>query len=211
MTQSRSVLWFVTVVSAVALSYFFVDRPLCEWVFQHGVLQNRLTRTVAELPALLQFAAFLFLLYLLIDYFSGKMPRPWQRWPLVASVAIVVSVFIKNELKFVFARYWPLTWHAHNPSWIHDHAYGFQWFKSGVAYQSFPSGHAVVLTLVLMLLYLQRPRLRWHALIIYFLSILSLLAMNYHFLSDVIAGSYLGALVALAAYRMDFLSGSARV
>ena len=71
----------------------------------------------------------------------------------------------------------------------------FYWFQSHDGYGCFPSGHMTVFTALLMLLGGLYPRLRWLWILALCALALALIATDYHFLSDVIAGAYLGMIV----------------
>lgn len=88
---------------------------------------------------------------------------------------------------------------------LRDHAYGFHFFHSGVAYQSFPSGHTTVAVAAMTAIWIAFPRLIWRGLAVLVIAavVIGLLGENYHFLGDCIAGGWLGATVAIyvAAYE----------
>lgn len=121
------------------------------------------------------------------------------RWPgLNIANSIAISIFIKDALKAPFGRYWPNTWTNNNPSLIHDHAYGFHWFHKGVIYQSFPSGHTTVGAAFMTALWLSYPHKswRWLGVPVACAIVIGLLADNYHFIGDCLAGAWVGATVA---------------
>ncbi|MFZ4116107.1 MAG: phosphatase PAP2 family protein [Chthoniobacterales bacterium] len=121
------------------------------------------------------------------------------QWPgLNIANSIAISIFIKDALKAPFGRYWPATWVNNNPSLIHDHAYGFHWFHKGVIYQSFPSGHTTVAVAFMTALWLSYPRSPWRYIGVLVASaiVIGLLADNYHFIGDCLAGGWVGATVA---------------
>jgi len=112
-----------------------------------------------------------------------------------------VSVFAANEinsfLKGLFGRTWPESWLGDNPSWIRDGVFGFFPFHGGLAWTSFPSGHTTTITATAAILWVVCPELKvaWAALVA--VVVTGLIAGNYHFVSDVIAGLYLGAGIGL--------------
>ncbi|MGD9152749.1 MAG: phosphatase PAP2 family protein [Gammaproteobacteria bacterium] len=128
--------------------------------------------------------------------------KPLTKFLLISFViAINVSIIwnIKNTLKWVFGRTWPLTWINNNPSLIKNHVFGFHFFHGGIGYSSFPSGHATVLATVITTLWVFYPKWRWLYIIIGLAVIFSLLALDYHFVSDIIAGFTLGVITGLYA------------
>jgi undecaprenyl-diphosphatase len=72
--------------------------------------------------------------------------------------------------------------------------YGFTFFQSGYAFNSFPSGHANTITAVAVALYFIYPRFRHFYALVAVLVIVSRLVLGSHYLGDVVAGAYLGIL-----------------
>jgi membrane-associated phospholipid phosphatase len=108
------------------------------------------------------------------------------------AATLAVAVEVKEQLKYAFGRTWPETWVRNNPSFIKDGVYGFFPFSGGPAYSSFPSGHTTAIAAVISVLWICYPRYR----VLYALCVLAvgvgLVGANFHFLSDVIAGGFLG-------------------
>ena len=115
----------------------------------------------------------------------------------------------RRRLKRAFGRTWPETWVNHNPSWIDNHVFGFFPFHGGPGWASFPSGHMFATAGLLGVPWLLLPRLRplWAVLIA--LMAIGLYTMDYHFVSDIIAGTGLGAAVATVVVRLDARRASA--
>ena len=111
----------------------------------------------------------------------------------ICSLSIIFTEAIKNALKFIFGRTWPETWVQNNPSFIRDGVYGFHFMHGGAAYQSFPSGHMAATCTVISVLWIRYPHFRRFYLIVGLFVGSALVGANYHFLSDVIAGAFLGA------------------
>ena len=127
--------------------------------------------------------------------FLAFIGRPFSKRETAAflcSISIIVAATIKDELKFVFGRTWPDTWTNDNPSFLRDGVYGFNFMHGGTTYQSFPSGHMAAVCAAAAVLWILYPRLRW----VWLLAALTvgtlLVVGNYHFLSDVIAGAFVG-------------------
>jgi membrane-associated phospholipid phosphatase len=111
---------------------------------------------------------------------------------LLCDISVLAADAIKNQLKYVFGRTWPDSWDPHVLSFIHDNVYGFNYFHYGQSFESFPSGHAAVAASVMSVLWMLFPRLRT----VWALGIgaagLGLVLLNLHFLSDVVAGTFIG-------------------
>jgi membrane-associated phospholipid phosphatase len=100
---------------------------------------------------------------------------------------------------------WPETWTHDNPSLIGTGTYGFHPFQRGDDIGSFPSGHACRILGFAGVWMIAMPRSRIVQIVAIVLCapmLASLVAMNYHFVSDVIAGSVLGGLVATYAAHL---------
>jgi membrane-associated phospholipid phosphatase len=121
---------------------------------------------------------------------------------LVACISLIIADTFRISLGDVFGRYWPETWRHDNPSLIGTGTYGFHPFQRGDDVGSFPSGHACRILGFAGVWMIAMPRTRAIAMILSVPMLLNLVAMNYHFVSDVIAGSVLGAVI--AAYAVHF-------
>jgi len=180
----------------VLLAIGFVDRPLATWAHaefhgQQGFIW--LTWLVDPIPPL----AVAGLIGAGIAALAGWRPGAQGRILLAACLATDAALVSKDMLKILFGRTWPETWTNNNPSWIKDGVFGFEPFHGGAGWFSFPSGHTTLITAPMMVLYLCLPRLRmiWLALIA--LVVIGLLGADYHWLSDTIAGFYLGTATAV--------------
>jgi membrane-associated phospholipid phosphatase len=99
---------------------------------------------------------------------------------------------VKNQLKYVFGRTWPDSWDPQITSFIRDNVYGFNFFTHGRSFESFPSGHAAVAASIMSVLWLLYPRLRIVWVLCLVTADMGLVLLNLHFLSDVIAGTFVG-------------------
>ena len=191
---------FVLVALAVVISYYWLDRPIA--LFIHDQLPRRsrvLLEPVTYIPNPLIWVATITFLALGIRSLAGRLLSKMQTAILLCSISLMLGETIKSELKFVFGRTWPDTWHQNNPSFIRDGIYGFNWFHAGDAYQSFPSGHITAVCTVASVLWIYYPRLRPIYLIVTLAVLVGLVGTNFHFLSDTIAGIFVGVSTGLMA------------
>ena len=123
---------------------------------------------------------------------SGRALSRLENCALLCSLSLIVAELTKIQLKLVFGRTWPDTFRDNNPSFLRDGVYGFNFFHGGHGYASFPSGHTAVTCAVISVLWIYYPAWRplW-ALAVLAVAI-GLIGANYHFLSDVIAGGFVG-------------------
>ncbi|MFT3882698.1 MAG: phosphatase PAP2 family protein [Gemmatales bacterium] len=115
---------------------------------------------------------------------------------------MVIADQFRESLSYVFARYWPETWRDNNPSLISNGVFGFNFFHDGSAYGSFPSGHASRTLAVGTVIWIAWPRWRWAVILISFCLCVALVLMNYHFVSDVIGGSFIGSIVGVYSAKL---------
>jgi membrane-associated phospholipid phosphatase len=197
----RSLLALAACVFAVAICYYFVDRPVAFFVHEHQIAKIEEFRWFTEPPPLVQLWAPLVLVLLAIRCAFG----PWQvlqQTLFIACVSLIVADQFRESLGDICGRYWPETWHNNNPSLIGTGAYGFHPFEVGDDTGSFPSGHAARILGFFCVFWLAMPRGRWLYSLIAAPMLVALVAMNYHFVGDVIAGSVLGAIVGAWATRI---------
>ena len=115
------------------------------------------------------------------------------------SISIFVTAVLKNQFKFVFGRTWPETWTNNNPSLIRDGVHNFNPFHGGSGFESFPSGHMAAMCVTATILWLCYPRFKVAYALCTAVVAIGLIGANYHFLSDIIAGGFLGASVGFIA------------
>lgn len=182
--------WILPIAAAILFSVLYVDRPVSrfsERMFGHFGWAVTFTDTPSFFHP---FALLLFAVFLLRRF----MRRQFENLDvacLLGDASVLLSDFITDKLKYFFGRTWPKYGH---PSFIHQDVYGFNLLHSGASYQSFPSGHVAALCAVLLVFWIFYPRFRG----LYALTVIgfsaALVAMNYHFLSDAIAGGLVGML-----------------
>jgi membrane-associated phospholipid phosphatase len=202
MTVLRPYLWaFLICVVLVLLSQTFVDRPAA--TFAHDAIgRNAVLDTMQRIPEWLTACAVPILVVAgLWRLGSGGLPRPAQVL-FLAAISLLLAGAVKDELKYVFGHTWPDTWVNHNPSYIQNGVYEYVWFHGGPGYASFPSGHMTIVTSVMGLFWLAWPKLRAVWVLPAVITAIGLYGMDYHFVADMIAGSFLGSAVAAATWRI---------
>jgi membrane-associated phospholipid phosphatase len=110
----------------------------------------------------------------------------------VASVFIIVAAagLADDALKIVFGRARPYLWLAGDNS-------GFGFFRYSAKFASFPSGHTTTSFAAALALGILLPHYKPWFLLAALLIGLSRIILDVHYLSDVIAGALLGAVVAV--------------
>jgi membrane-associated phospholipid phosphatase len=187
-------LGFLGAAVAITVSYLWLDQPIAH--LAHAELQRfHLFEKLTLIPAALVPLAVVAFVVLGLRGLTGRQLSRFQTVMLLSGVSLAVAIIIKDQLKFAFGRPWPETWIRNNPSFIRDGLYGFQPFHGGAGYASFPSGHATMICTVMTVLWICYPRFRAvYALCVAAVAV-GLVGANFHFLSDVIAGGFLGMTV----------------
>jgi membrane-associated phospholipid phosphatase len=189
---------------AVLVCYFWIDRPVAFFVYDHHINTIRLFRWLTYPPPEVQNWSALVLTILLVRRAWGPFLR-WQKVLLVACLSLIVADDFRISVGDVFGRYWPDTWTHDNPSLIGTGTYGFHPFQRGDDIGSFPSGHACRILAFAMVWVVAMPHSRTVqvlAIVLCSPMLVSLVAMDYHFVSDVIAGGILGGIVATYATHL---------
>lgn len=188
-----------------AFSYFYLDTGIALFVFRLIRRSYLLTQTTSDIPDLLphivvtltvlSWTARFVLLHLGIQNRHTSFLRTCGTVLPIAFVAKVI-------FQYVFGRSDPHAWvFYHQPP-------HFYWFRIDEGYGCFPSGHMTVFTALMATLsqYYRRYRPIFLGLLI--LLALGLIATDYHFLSDVVAGVFLGMVVTFIAGGGQKFSGS---
>jgi membrane-associated phospholipid phosphatase len=188
-------------IAAVLICYFWIDRPVAFFVYNHHINTFKVFRWLTYPPPEVQNWSALVLTILVVRRAWGPFLR-WQKVLLVACLSLIVADDFRISLGDVCGRYWPNTWTHDNPSLIGTGAYGFHPFQRGDDIGSFPSGHACRILGFAMVLMIAIPGSRVITAVLCAPMLASLVLMNYHFVSDVIAGSVLGAMIATYAAHL---------
>jgi membrane-associated phospholipid phosphatase len=135
----------------------------------------------------------------------ATMGRNFSKFETTIALCVIstlAALVIKDQLKVVFGRTWPDTWARGIVSFLGNGVYGFHFFHSGRSFESFPSGHATVAAAVLSVPCILFPRLRVLCIVGMFAVSAGLVALNLHFLSDTIAGTFVGLSTGLFTIAM---------
>jgi len=181
------------VSAATIVSYVWLDRPLA--LFVHGLApthKHALFEPLTHIPDPLIPAAAIVFVAIGLSALSGRALSRFPRVLVLCSLSLSMGEAVKSQLKFLFGRTWPETWVGNNPSFIHDGAYGFNWFHGGSGFASFPSGHMTATCALISVLWICYPRFKPAYAAAVLAVAIGLLGADFHFLSDVIAGSFVG-------------------
>ncbi|KTD16435.1 phosphatase PAP2 family protein [Legionella jordanis] len=179
--------WFMlSYVGLIAFSFLYLDRPIAEYFYHldlrlHFPLINSITRLglgIVYLPALA-------LLTLIFRYIVKN--QEWAARTMFLFICVAIPGVICGFLKVLFGR-------ARPNLWLHYDVYGFFGLQLHVPFWSFPSGHTTTIMSLAFGLIILFPRYTYAFLIAGITVALSRVLLNHHYLSDVLAASYLSLL-----------------
>ena len=174
----------------IVASIAFADRPLALYAVRFQLYEGFLTSTPVTSPILLSLAmAAVLAATVLLS--SGFVLPAWARSATVAAILAGLAMswglcVTELLLKPLFARHEPFDFLAHG-------TYGFVWLTRADNLGSFPSGHAVQITSLASVLWAFYPRGRALFVGVVALVAIALIVAERHFLSDILAGSLVGA------------------
>ena len=186
--------WFASLAGiavAVTIAFQWLDRPISTFMHIHFPQQREFDALTHIPDPFIPIAVLIFVaigLYVLSGFVLSKAPAT----ALLCALSAIVAEATKAQLKYAFGRTWPDTWIQNNPSFIRDNVYGFNFFHGGSGYASFPSGHLSLTGAVVSVLWIAYPKFRPLYALIVLAVVVGLIGANYHFLSDIIAGGFVG-------------------
>jgi membrane-associated phospholipid phosphatase len=182
---------FIVTAAVVLVSVQWVDRPIAIWIFDlfgGRRISNHLADRIVQIPIV---TATVFIVCGVIAIMGRRFSKLEVAIAMCA-ISTLATTVIKDQLKFAFGRTWPDTWGPGIVSLVRDNVYGFHFFQSGKSFESFPSGHAAVAAAVLSVIWILFPSLRRICAMSMVAVDIGLVALNLHFVSDVVAGSFIG-------------------
>lgn len=191
---------FPLVALAVLASWRFLDARVALGVMDMLKSSDWLQTGISRIPDVLFLlvcvgSALLWGNYLILRH-QGIINEQ-SRFSQLAGSAVPLAYLLKWLCKYVFGRTNTRVWLANQAS---D---DFHWFHGGGNYSSFPSGHMAVFAAFFTAVSLFYPRYRSISSGLLLVLAVALIATDYHFLSDVIAGAYLG-LIATCLTKICF-------
>ncbi|MGB8319658.1 MAG: phosphatase PAP2 family protein [Ignavibacteriaceae bacterium] len=184
---SLSIKTFILISLATIISIKFLDTGIAVGVMHILQTVYVLKKATKSIPDFLPHFVGIGTLFLWAFYFYRLHEKKFDketRFLRLAGTVLPVAYLVKTLIKFVFGRTSPRSW------LINNQPLTFHWFKTWDS--SFPSGHMVVFAAFGTAIVIHYPQYRKPVLIFLFLLGAALVGTDYHFLSDVIAGTYIG-------------------
>ena len=188
--------WSIAAVATtlvIVISVEFLDRPIarfCYRFFGHFMFARQFAGTPSLFGPLEIVVLSIFLFRRIVLY-----PLEYADAVIaLCEASLLATKLLLLPSKFALGRTWPLYGH---PSYLTDGSYGFNFFTAGPAFNAFPSGHTAAVCALAAVLWMTYPRFR----LLYAAGAttvaIALIAGDFHFLSDVLGGGFLGVSVAL--------------
>jgi len=201
-TYLRKIGWGLMIgIVLIVLCYFFVDKYIAEFAFDHHWERFTSLIWLTYLAPLIIIISFISIIITTLRWCAKSKVGKSEHVFFIASMNTLITAQFAKLLKYTFGRTWPATWIHNNPSWLSNHVYGFHFFHGGEGYASFPSGHMTVVFAMLTVLWIYFPRWRSLFTIIAIAVAVGLIGLYYYFVSDVLAGALLGFITGVFASR----------
>jgi membrane-associated phospholipid phosphatase len=181
----------------------FLDREIAERVMRFLQSVHTLHKATENIPDLLPYLVGAGTVLTWVIYFYRLSKKKYgikTQFLFLSATALPAAYVLKSFFQFAFGRTSARTW------LILKIPHSFNWFKD-FANGCFPSGHMTVFAAFGTAILIYYPQRRKPVLILLTLLGTALIATDYHFLSDVIAGAYLGV---TTTYSLLFLIGKRR-
>jgi membrane-associated phospholipid phosphatase len=184
--------WLIALIAVTLLIVFcvwIVDLPVALYVHAHAGALSYLTKPLDAELLLVPLAA-LTIFVCGCAVLAGRMPPRWADVMMVAGFSLLGAIACNYFLlQPAFGRL-DLGW------WLVKGRYGFD-LLHGQSGHGFPSGHATVAAAYLCVFWLFAPRARIFIAAFLLAESVGLVLMNWHFVSDVIGGLFVGATAAI--------------
>ena len=175
-------------VICILFSIRFLDHPIADFVelhFRHTEAWRDLSLGLTPIVAV-ALAALFFLFWAGASCLAKRPLASWAEMLLTLAWAEIWALATEFVFKHIFGRAWP------DPTYIHGHMDGFRFFHAGDGWMAFPSGHALSSFALAAVFWFSVARWRVSALLAAAIVSFCMVLCNYHWLSDVIAGAFMG-------------------
>jgi len=185
---------FITIACLCILSYAFMDIQTALWF--HSLEKNWVYQLFEKITLFGDSLYYLMGgLLLFVVFRKKKSSTAYSGLFLFSSVA--TSGLTADLIKYIGGR-------ARPKLYFNEQLFGFDFFHWEYAWTSFPSGHSATAFSVAMFVSMLYPSWRFAAFFAALLIAFSRIVLSQHYISDVIAGSFLGLLSTVLLYNHFF-------
>lgn len=188
----QSIKFFLLFIMLVFISYYSIDAYVST-LFSH-VNHDSLVKQIAHFVSTFGKGHW-YIVPALVGYviFKRNMPHLSKSLLFIFTTTVVSGVIV-NILKVIFARPRP-------ELFFNEQIFSFQWFQIDRLFSSFPSAHSTTAIGAWLAIVLVIPsKFRWFFIIPGIFIAFSRVILTAHYISDILAGAYLGAMVTLFLY-----------
>lgn len=181
---------FLSVLTLCLFCWLYIDVPIAEFFHQVRIFRNP-SKYITTLGngSIWVMVASVGILYGLLK----ENARPYINKFFTLLLSLATSGLLVSILKITIGRYRPR-------ALVHHGIYKIDPFAITYSKCSFPSGHSQTIFAAMVSLALIFPKGRWFFLSLAFLVATTRIALTNHFLSDVLMGGYIGALMSILCY-----------
>lgn len=170
-------------------SYLFWDISLAQYCRQLNPVIKKIAELITAFGVSTWYIVASIILYLFFHFvYENKLHA--ARFLFVSLSLCITGIFI-NVLKWIAGRYRPVELFNHGN-------FGFEFFRVGYEWASFPSGHSQTAFTLATAVTLLKPRWGIPLFVIAGVVGISRIILTSHYLSDVIAGAGIGILFTMA-------------
>jgi membrane-associated phospholipid phosphatase len=184
--------------AAVVMAFVaYVDRPVADFantLWGTGLV-TWATRLLAPLPVLFIAGIVLALVTWGLGR-SGRTSWPWARTLQLSIGSAALALLLAQTLKLLIGR------SDAYPTWVVSRIYEFHLLHGAPGYSSFPSATTAAVSAFLTIYWLRKPAVRLLCALALAAVAGAIIVANGHWASDVVAGGFLGALIARDASRI---------
>lgn len=200
-TNARIAISFVAVIVFSVIGYFQIDIPAAIFFKGRDIRILDLFEWISVLGESTWYLLGAFVLFL---YFKIVHPRPfYANRALFVFASVAVSGVVTLLIKLIFGRFRPVMFFT-------ESLYGFNFFNPSEDMNSFPSGHAATALSLVFALSLLFPRYRFPLFCFGLLVAVSRTVTTAHFLSDTVAGAWVGIATVCLLQQVIVRTGKAQ-
>jgi membrane-associated phospholipid phosphatase len=193
--MNRKIMAIFLSAVVILVSCRYLDYPIALLFKGLAVRHRSLAPNLPDLLLLVVLVATLCLWVCYLYRYRRGIDDTRTRFFRLAAWTVPLTFVLKSLLKLSFGR-------VNTRFWLDNQAEpGFILFGGGDWHNGFPSGHMAVVTAFMVSVWLFYPRLRPVCLVLLVGLGVALMATNYHFLGDVLAGAWLGVMVNVLVVR----------
>lgn len=214
MNKIKFLIATVFTIVSVILSYQFFDKPIAFWMYKQPLAHSQI---LIDIVYWIPIIAGGILMILVPVFFVLKMKGMLNKKGtcfFYCTLTNLITNWTISIIKLCLGRYpvlnfspknIPSFWyfifpglkHSEDFSLIDTGSYGFNFFTGKLSSSDFPSGHMGLLCVCAVFIWHFAPRYRFITLIYVAFETVGLMLVGMHFLSDIIAGAFIGITISL--------------